>query len=433
MESKYHFIFMLEKILTKIKKNIPFRLFLAAQPIYHYLLALSAALWYRFPSKKIFVLAVTGTKGKTTTIEIVNAILEDAGYKTALSSTLRFKIDKQEERNLKKMTSPGRFFLQSFLRNAVNKKCDYAIIEMTSEGAGQFRHKFINFDALIFTNLSPEHIESHGSYEKYRDAKLKIAISLKHSSKKEKIVVANKDDKEGGKFLNINVSRKIGYSIEDARPFELTKENLKMTWKGETINSHLSGEFNIYNILAAASFTDTQNIGVKLVKQAVEKFHGVPGRMEKIDAGQDFTVIVDYAHTPDSLEKVYETFYGSQKICVLGAAGGGRDKWKRPELGKIADRHCSKIILTNEDPYDEPPEQIIHDITKGITQSEYIVEMNRQKAIATALSFAKTGDAVIITGKGTDPFIMEQNGEKKEWSEAGVVRNELQKILGLKE
>ncbi|MBI2045967.1 MAG: UDP-N-acetylmuramyl-tripeptide synthetase [Parcubacteria group bacterium] len=417
---------MLEKILSFWRKIIPIKLFRVAQPVYHYLLAFFAALWYRFPSKKIFVLAVTGTKGKTTTIELLNAILEEAGYRTALSSTLRFKIGGTEERNLRKMTSPGRFFIQRFLRGAVKEKCDYAIVETTSEGARQFRHRFIDFDALLFTNLSPEHIESHGSYEAYRDAKLSIARAVAISSKRKKIIIANKDDEEGGRFLSVRgITESIPYSIADVKPYTLKKEGVVFVFKGENITTKLSGEFNLYNLLAAATFADSQNIGIPIIKRALERFIGVPGRMQKIEAGQDFTVIVDYAHTPDSLEKVYETYGLSRKICVLGAAGGGRDSWKRPVLGQIANAHCSEIILTDEDPYDDAPEAIIDEIANGISRPIVKKIANRREAIRHAISLAKTGDTVIITGKGTDPFIMRANGVKEPWNDAAIVEEEL--------
>ncbi len=169
------------------RKVIPKKLFRMGQPVYHWLLAFAAALIYRFPSRKIFVLGITGTKGKTSVIEIISAILEEAGYKTALASSLRFKIGRESEKNEKKMTMPGRFFMQRFLRKAVRGKCQYAILELTSEGAAQSRHRFVNFNALIFTNLAPEHIESHGSFEKYRDAKLKLFKSLENPPKKEKL------------------------------------------------------------------------------------------------------------------------------------------------------------------------------------------------------------------------------------------------------
>jgi len=420
---------MLEKILRIGRKIIPKRLFKVLQPIYHWLLAFFAALIYRFPSRKIFVLGVTGTKGKTSTIEIINAILAEAGYKTSLASSLRFKIDRESEKNEYKMTMPGRFFIQKFLSKSIKARCQYALLEMTSEGAVQYRHKFIQINALIFTNLSPEHIESHGSFEKYRDAKLSLFKALEKSRAKRKIIIVNEDDPASSYFLNINVDEKIKFSLRNLTSFNLKKDGIMFKIDGIDIKSKLSGEFNLYNILAAIAFCKSQNIGINTIKSAIEKFSGIEGRMESIEEGQDFKVIVDYAHTPDSLEKVYEMFQGSRKICVLGAAGGGRDKWKRPEMGKIASKHCDQIILTNEDPYDEDPKSIIDDIQRGILSGNCEVILDRREAIKKAFSCAKTGDAVIITGKGAEPWIMGPKGEKIRWDDREVCREELRSLL----
>lgn len=418
----------MENILRAFKKIIPRNIFRVFQPAYHYGLALLSAIVYRFPSRKIKVLAITGTKGKTSTTEIVNAILEEAGYKTALAGTLRFKIGDEEERNLYKMTIPGRFFVQSFLRRAVNAKCDWMIIEMTSEGARQFRHKFINFDALIFTNLSPEHIESHGSFENYKSAKLSIARALADSPKRPRIVIANEDNEFANEFLAVNADTKTTYSLKDAEPYTLEKDSTSFNFIGTPIRAHLSGAFNLSNMLAGISFARAINISPEVIRRALEKFHGIRGRVERVNAGQDFDVIVDYAHTTDSLEKVYEVFQDSRKICVLGGTGGGRDSWKRPAMGSIASAHCDEIILTNEDPYDEDPQKIVSEIMAGVDGGRAEIIMDRREAIARALSLAKTGDAVIITGKGTDPYIMGPNGTKIEWDDADVAREELKKL-----
>ncbi len=419
----------LEKILRIGRKIIPEKIFKALQPVYHWLLAFFSALIYRFPSRKIFVLGITGTKGKTSTIEIINAILAEAGYKTALASSLRFKIDKESEKNEYKMTMPGRFFMQRFLRKAVKARCQYVILEMTSEGAVQYRHKFIKLNAMLFTNLSPEHIETHGSFEKYREAKLKFFKALEKSREKHRIIIVNEDDPNSSHFLNFNVEEKIKFGLKNLSSHKIEKDGIIFEIDNTPIKSKLSGAFNLYNILAAIAFCKSQNIGMATIKSALEKFSGIEGRMENIDEGQDFKVIVDYAHTPDSLEKVYETFQNSRKICVLGAAGGGRDKWKRSEMGKISSKHCDQIILTNEDPYDEDPEKIIDDIKKGIELSQRCeVIIDRREAIKKALSFAKTGDAVIITGKGAEPWIMGPKGTKTCWDDREVCREELRNL-----
>lgn len=419
----------MDRLFFHAKKFVPKSLYDIIAPPYHFLLAFFAAVFYRFPSKKLFVIGVTGTKGKTTVTELLNAMLEEGGYTTALSNSTRFKIASESRDNFKKMTMPGRFFVQKFLRNAVEKNCTHAVVEMTSEGARQFRHRFIELNALIFTNLAPEHIESHGSYERYRDAKLSIAKALERSPKKNTYIVVNSDDAEAEKFLSVRVERKYRYALKDAEPYELKRNGLSLTWKGKKINSSLSGQFNISNILAAATCAEHIPIEEAAIRKTIETFKGVPGRMESIDLGQDFTIIVDYAHTPDSLEKVYEAFPLSQKICVLGAAGGGRDKWKRPVLGSIASKHCSRIILANEDPYDENPREIVDNIAEGINDAAYDVVLDRQEAIKEALRTAKTGDVVIITGKGSEPYMMGPNGEKIPWNEVKVVREELKKLL----
>jgi UDP-N-acetylmuramoyl-L-alanyl-D-glutamate--2,6-diaminopimelate ligase len=423
---------MKEDTLYALKKLLPTRLFEALRPAYHYAMAAIAALCYWFPSRHIFVIAVTGTKGKTSTIEILNAILEEAGYATALSSTLRFKVNRYSENNLLKMTTPGRFFVQRFLRRAVREGCDYAIIEMTSEGAKQFRHRFIAWNALIFTNITPEHIESHGSFEKYLHAKLEIAAALEHSKKTRRFVVVNADDEHAHEFLAIDVPEKTSFRLKDAEPFKLGKEGADFTLEGVPVHTALSGAFNLSNILAAATFAKTQNIAVGVVRKAIERFSGIRGRVEHIEEGQNFTVVVDYAHTPDSLEKVYQVFQNNRKICVLGGTGGGRDKGKRAIMGNIADAYCGDIILTNEDPYDENPNEIVAQIREGITHNDATIIMDRREAIARALKNAQAGDAVIITGKGTDPYIMGPDNTKLEWDDARVAREELKKLLNLR-
>lgn len=419
-----------------IRKIVPEKIFRKLQPPYHFLLALLGALIYNFPSKKIKIVGVTGTKGKTSTTEMVNAILEKAGYRTALAGTLRFKIGDSSRPNLFKMTMPGRFFMQRFIKDAVKEGCDWAVIEMTSEGAKQWRHKWIYLDALVFTNLSPEHIESHGSFEKYLKAKLSIGKALEHSPKKNKTVIANKDDIYGKDFLSLSVSNRYPFSLVDAEPYSADKEGIALTFQGEKIVSPLNGLFNIYNILASATFASAIGIPTKTVAEAIKTLEQIRGRVEFIKIEneilkkkQDFDVIVDYAHTSDSLEKLYQAFEGRKRICVLGNTGGGRDKWKRPEMGAVADKYCEQIILTNEDPYDENPEGIVNEMMGGIKNSPCEKIMDRREAINQALRKAQSGDVVLITGKGTDPYIMGAKGSKEKWDDATVAREELLKIL----
>jgi len=418
-----------------IKKIIPKSLF----NLYHFTISFLSALFFGFPSKKIKVIGITGTDGKTTTTEMIAKILEEAGYKVGLLNSVRFKIGQKEQINTLRMTMPGRGFIQKFLKEAQKEGCEFAVIEVSSEGIKQYRHKFINFKVTVLTNLSPEHIESHGSFEKYREAKGKLFESTKE------VHVLNGDDKEIQYFLNFPAKKKVIFTKDPSKlaHFQKTgmiilaeniKENpfLSFTVKGVQFNLNLIGEFNVYNALAGISVALSQGISLEICKKALEKFKGVPGRMEEV-ISKPFKVIVDYAVTPKALEKVYQTitsnfkFQPSNKlICVFGACGGGRDKWKRPVLGEIAEKYCDEIIVTNEDPYDEDPWKIIEQVASG-TKGKARKILDRREAISTALKLAKEGDIIVITGKGCEPSICIK-GKKILWDDREVVREEFDKM-----
>ncbi|PCI27490.1 hypothetical protein COB55_05665 [Candidatus Wolfebacteria bacterium] len=419
----------MEKILRAIEKIIPTPIYTFGQPFYHRLLAFFGALFYRFPSHNIKIVAVTGTKGKTSTVEFVNSTLEGAGFKTALASTLHFKVGENDEPNLYKMTTPGRFFLQKFLRRAISAKCDWVVLELTSEAVKQMRHLHISLDALIFTNLAPEHIESHGSFENYRDAKRELGIALSTSSKLRRVMIANSDDPESAYYLSLPHVEPFPFSLETVAPYSTKISGASFTFDGLEIRTAFPGTFTIYNALAASMFARSQNIDTAIIRKSIEHVQSIPGRAEKIDAGQDFSVIVDYAHTPDSLIAIYSAYPDRKKICILGSTGGGRDTWKRPEMGAIAENYCSEVILTNEDPYDEDPQEIVDALARGFKTTHPKIILDRRGAIRTAISHAKTDDVILITGKGTDPYIMGPNGTKQVWSDAKVSKEELSRIL----
>ncbi|MDO8429985.1 MAG: UDP-N-acetylmuramyl-tripeptide synthetase [bacterium] len=387
--------------------------------LYHYLLAWLGSLIYRNPSKEIFVLGVTGTKGKSTVLELINAILEAAGKKTALISSVRLKVDNFNRPNLTGMTMPGRFFIQRFMREAVEKDCDYILIEVTSQGILQHRHKFIDFNSALFTNLEAEHIEAHGSFENYRKSKSSFFENVAHNSHKNpKLFFINKDAKDHDYFFQVikGFGHYLPYSRKDVSKIK--------------IKTKLLGEFNLENIAAAVAFARARNIDWDTIKNSIESFDGVPGRLEFIQK-IPFSVIIDYAHTPDSLEKVYQTLKskkskaGSQRLlCVLGAAGGGRDMWKRPVMGEIAAKYCDQIILTNEDPFDEDPGEILNQIEAGIMgdgRKKVKKILDRKEAIRAAIKIAKKDDTVIITGKGSEPFMRVAGGKKISWNEREIV------------
>lgn len=420
-------------MLQRLKKILPKSVLNILRPPYHLSLAYMAALWYRHPSRGLVVIAVTGTKGKSTVTELITRILETDGQTVASLSTIQFKIANKTERNLFKMTMPGRFFVQKFLRQAVKANCTHAVIEMTSEGAKQFRHRFIEIDALVFTNLTPEHIESHGSFANYKNAKLQIAKKVFLSKKRPRYIVANTDDEHGADFLKFAVEHPLPYSLHDLSFYSLHKDSVSLVFGDTTIRVPMIGLFNVYNLLAAITLTRALGVNLQTIDKALRDLPQIAGRVEQFttpkDSPKPLTAVVDYAHTPDSLEKLYQAFPNVPKVCVLGNTGGGRDTWKRSEMATIAEKYCEQIILTNEDPYDENPRTIVEQMAKGITDKNKLkIIMDRRLAIRQALVEAPAYSYVIISGKGTDPYIMGPNGSKQTWSDAQVVQEELLKL-----
>lgn len=417
-----------------IKKYIPKSVFEFFQPYYHLSLAWYGSFKYKHPSKEITVIAITGTKGKSTTTELIAQILHGSGKKVASLSTIQFVIGDKAERNMFKMTTPGRFFVQRFLREAVDAGCAYAVLEMSSEGARQFRHRYIDFDALVFTNLSPEHIESHGSFENYKAAKLSIAQAVADSSKRPRVLVANIDDVHGNDFLAVDVDTRIPYSLKDLSLQTLHKDSVSFVLEGVTVRVPIAGLFNIYNTIAALKVGRAFGVSLETGAEALRTLKPIAGRVEQFESGKDkakqVTAVVDYAHTVDSLEQLYKAFPDKPKVCVLGNTGGGRDTWKRPEMAAVAEKYCDHIILTNEDPYDEDPKKIIDDMVKGMDDtSKLTIIMDRKEAIRKAIDLAPAGGYVLVSGKGTDPYIMEAGGKKTPWSDAEVVKELLAELV----
>jgi len=405
---------------------------------YHYGLSVVAALAFNSPSKEMVIVGVTGTNGKSTVVELIRSIFESAGLNAASLSSIRIVINGEEQINIKKMTMPGRFALQHFLRTARSHGVSHVVVEATSEGMRQFRHRGIDWDGLVFTNLFPEHVESHGSLEAYQRAKESLFAYLSKTERKgrtKKIIVVNADDSHAKDFLKYDADEKWAYatsmapgnriqsllhtkSLDDLgaedsalltpTSYEATKDGISMVIKGIEVTSQLRGDFNVYNILAAITLARAYGIEWKAIQRGIETMNVIPGRLECIQR-EPFTLIVDYAHTPDALEKVYRTVKPEhgRLICVLGAAGGGRDKWKRAEFGKIASSFCDEVILTNEDPYDEDPSSIIADIQKGMEpgRAEAKNILDREQAIQEAVKDAEPGDVVILTGKGSEQWI----------------------------
>lgn len=386
---------------------------------YHWLWSFLGAVAYGFPSRKLVVIGVTGTSGKSTTVDFITKILEEAGNTVVSNSSIRFKVAGKEWPNSLKMSMPGRFFMQKLLQQGVAAGCRYAVLEITSEGIRQHRHKFICFDTAAFTNLSKEHIESHGSFEHYRAEKLKLFLATKNTH------IINADDENQKYFFEIPSLKKITFGLQggDVKAEQVSSTSFVIL--GMPIKLSLLGEFNIYNALAAICVANHYGISLSVCKKALEEVKAMPGRMEIVH--ENPLVVVDYAHTPDQLEGVYKSLSGKPLVCVLGSCGGGRDKWKRPVLGAIAEQYCREIFVTNEDPYDEDPWEIINQIDEGITNKERTrhLILDRKEAIQKALAVAQSTDTVIITGKGSENVMCLASGKKIPWDDRQIAREDL--------
>ncbi|MBP6860326.1 MAG: UDP-N-acetylmuramyl-tripeptide synthetase [Candidatus Pacebacteria bacterium] len=410
-----------------IRSLLPRRLYRALLSPYHFLISLFAALRYGFPARRLTVILVTGTKGKSSVTEMLFTVLRHAGIPAAVAGTIRFAINDESRANLYKMTLPGHGFIQHFLADAVRAGAKVAVVEVTSEAVLQHRHRFLSPNALVFTNLQMEHIESHGSFEKYAAAKLRIGYELAKSGKRPRAIIANADDRASAPYLALPVENVLPYRFADVTNMTAAPGSVSFTHDGTNYQMSLPGSFSVMNALAVIRAARFAGVAPEKIADALRALERIPGRTERIEAGQDFHAIVDYAHTPDSLKALYSA-YPCRKICVLGNTGGGRDTWKRPLMGAIADESCEEVILTNEDPYDEDPAKILEAMAGGMNREPRII-LDRREAIKTALSLAKSGDAVLVTGKGTDPYIMGANGEKVSWSDADVMREELAKLV----
>ena len=427
-----------------IKKLIPRPLL----NFYHWKLALLANIIYGYPSKKMTVIGVTGTTGKSTTVNLIAKVLEAAGHRVGLTSTFNYKIGDKEWINDTKMTMPGRFRLQKMLKQMLKSGCSHVVIETSSEGIVQYRHVGIDYDLAVFTNLSPGHIESHGSFAKYKEAKGKLFKSLAKTKRKDKkISVVNLDDKESGYFLKFWADQKWGFTTNYQS--SITNHNLNRviakdisleSWGSRWLvndtrfDLHLVGLFNVYNALAAISVGLSLSVDINQVREGLEKIEKIDGRLEEISEGQDYKVIVDYAHEPKSLTNVYQALkptVSGKIIAVLGSCGGGRDKARRPVLGKLAAQFAEQVIITNEDPYDEDPMVIIDQVAEGAKEAGKELGQNlfkildRKEAIRKAISMAQPSDLVIITGKGAEQCIMGKNGKRIPWDDRQVVKEEL--------
>lgn len=401
---------------TRIPHHHPLRL------LYHKIRAILAALWYRFPSSRMTIIGVTGTNGKTTTCHLITAILREAGYKIGMVTTADFRIDDLVWMNEYKMTSLSPFVLQKLLREMVKRGCQYAVVEVTSHAMDQSRLWGVDMDVAVLTNITHDHLDYHETRDHYIAAKGKLFSLLTLTRRKPnvpKIAVLNGDDPEAVYFQQFVADRTYVYGlkkgsyqgvIQQATP-QGTHFIFKIPNHEVEILLPLPGPFNVENALAAATVGVALQINLSVIEKALEHADAVPGRLERIDEGQGYAVIVDYAHAADSLEKLLAMFRKLTsppgRIFLVFGATGDRDRTKRPVMGTIAHQYADVIVLTDDDPYTEDPFNIMEEVAVGIPRKEgenFWKVADRRRAIHLALAMAKAGDTVLIAGKGCEPF-----------------------------
>jgi len=393
------------------------------------------------PSNNMSVIGITGTNGKTTTCHFVAKILEEDGNKVGMLSTTTFKIGSKTWINKTNMTTMSPFKVQKLLKTMYREGCSHVVMETSSHAIKQYRNWGINYLAVAMTNVTHEHLDYHKDFDDYVQTKAQLF------SRNPKVAVANLDDPTYKKFLRFPAKRHLTYSIESKA--DVSAKKILPSTSGSTftlitpdyqeiIDLRLPASFNISNALCAAAVCFGLNVSAGAIKKGLEAVTNIPGRLEKVEMGQDFSVIIDYAVTPDSLEKLYSTLRPGAKgkmIAVLGSCGD-RDKTKRPIMGSIAGRHNDIVVVTDEEPYSENPNDIIEQVAQGVPRGkkdkmvlgeDYFKINSRRAGIAKALELAKRGDLVIITGMGAQEFRVV--GDKKEpWNERKVIEEELQKL-----
>ncbi len=411
----------MQKTFDLIKRILPVRVLKKIRPIQHGFLAYMAAVRYGFPSKQMIVVGITGTAGKSTTTRFLASILNVAGKKTGYITTVSFFDGDTDHTNEHGMSMPGRFVLQKELAQMRDNGCKYAIVECTSEGLAQNRHKGIDFDIAAITNLAEAHLDSHGGFENYKKAKGRLFTALSKSKRKavfpQKFIFVNSEDAHKSHYLGYAADQKVEVSYDRA------------------VNVSIPGDFNKRNALMAISIAEV--LGVKdpsIQQQGLDAVNEIPGRMQEIKNNRGFRIFLDYAPEPVAMKNALEALEHishNKIIHVFGSTGGHRDVAKRFEFGNISAGMADTIIITNDDVYDSDPEKIASDIRAGIDRADHkkvenvITILNRREAIKHAVETAQLSDIILITGKGSEQFLVLPGNQRVLWDEKSVIEESL--------
>lgn len=439
---------MLRKLKSLFPADHPLRMW------WHRMKGRMACIWYRNPSNKMTVIGITGTNGKTTTTTLTAKILEKAGHKVGMASTVGFKIDRQEWQNTTHKTTLGPFQLQRMLRKMVKAGCDVAVIETSSHALSQYRVYGVNYDVVAITNVTPEHLDYHRSMRAYRQEKMKLFEQLtqyRHKKDQQKISVHNVDDPENFEpFMQFPADKKIGYGVKISEDDRLTESiraknllffpdrtdlELVTPQESKKIRFYLPGEFNVENLLAATSICYALGAELQHVQEACNEVKLIPGRLESIQEGQNYQVFIDFAMTEDGYEKLLNSLrkVTEKNIWVVFGCCGDRDQKKRPKIGEICGELADKVIVCDDEPYTEDPKVIRDMILEGVEhtklkKNEDFWEIpDRAEAIEYACQHAQPGDTIVIPGMGDLEGRTFADGVRP-WNEREEVRKILKKI-----
>lgn len=378
-------------------------------------MAVLADTFYGQPSHHLQMIGITGTNGKTTTSHLVEKIFHDAGVKTGLIGTMYTKIGKKKQET--KNTTPESLTLQKLLHEMVNEHVKTTVMEVSSHALHLGRVHGVDFQIALFTNLSQDHLDYHETMEAYAQAKGLLFSQLGNSFhlKKPKFAIFNEDDPISMVYKNMTAANIMTFGINHQA--DVMAKNLQITAKGtdfdlitpfgtESVSIQMAGEFSVYNVLAAVSVAIASGLDVNDIIKSIESVKGVAGRFELVDEGQDFTVIIDYAHTPDGLENVLKTVqqFAERRVFVVVGCGGDRDKTKRPLMASIACKYGTDAIFTSDNPRSEDPHAILREMEDGVVGKKYQSIPDRKEAIAFAVNQASAGDVILIAGKGHETY-----------------------------
>lgn len=432
-------------IRTVVKSVIPTGLFRKIEPTGHLIEAVFANIRYGFPGRKVRVIGVTGTNGKTTTSFMIHRMLHESGVKVGLMSTVAYGIGDELVYPKVHITTSQAGVLQKRLRDFAKQGVQWVVLETSSHSLAQHRVWGVPYEIAVLTNITHDHLDYHGTFERYLNAKRQLfVIANKHGLR---YGVANADDPNVNAFTN-SVKNSTTYGIKNG---DLKATNIQLDASGSTytlnagegsydIRVNIPGEFNVYNSLAAVTVGRKLGLTAEQIQKGIAALQSVEGRMNAIDEGQAFKAIVDFASTPDGFDKFFESMRPLVKgklIAVFGSAGR-RDESKRAEQGEIAGKYADIVVATEEDDRDEDGAHILEQIAEGARKAgkqegkDLYKILSREEAIGFALTLASTkDDAVVFLGKGHEKTIERADGEYP-WDEAGVVRDALRELLGKK-